>query len=76
MQIMSKIEIEAEALEYLRHYDANPNEGYYHDRTPDGIADFLLESKFAQVNEDCDWPEFECDTYYSIAKDALIAAGV
>ena len=76
MRIMSKIEIECEALEYLRYYDADIDKGHYHERTPEAMADFLLESKFAQVNEDCDWPKHECDTYYAIAKDALIAAGV
>jgi hypothetical protein len=73
---MSKAEIEIEAIEYLRYYDAAPNKGYYHERTPEAMADFLLESKFAQPDEECDWPEFECDIYYAIAKDALIAAGV
>ena len=74
MKRMSKAEIEIEALEYFRYYNAEGSA--YHDRSADAMADFLLESKFAQVNEDCDWPSRECSKYYAIAKDALIAAGV
>jgi hypothetical protein len=76
MQRMSKIEIEIEAIEYLHYYDADIDKGYYHERTPDSIADFLLESKFARVNEECDWNDAECNEYFAIAKNALITAGV
>lgn len=76
MRIMSKIEIECEALEYLHYYDGVADKEYYHSRTPDEMADQLLESKFAQVNDECDWTSHECSKYYAIASAALIAAGV
>lgn len=80
MRIMSKIEIECEALEYL-HYcdgvaDSVADKEYYHSRTPDEMADQLLELKFAQVNDKCDWTSHECRKYYAIASAALFAAGV
>jgi len=67
-------EIQAEALTYLVEYDAEGSP--YHDRSADAIADFLLESKFGQIDENCDWDEEFCDEFFEIAKDALLAAGV
>ena len=69
-------EIRDEALEYLKEYDAEGSPSEYHDRSADAMADFLLESKFAEVDDDCDWPEDFCKEYFKVAKEALIAAGV
>lgn len=72
-------EIQVEALKYLADFDkeiAATGKGYYHDRSADAMADFLLESKFAEVNEDCDWSPDFCQDYFDTAKAALIAAGV
>ena len=74
MRQPTSYEIQAEALTYLAEYDAEGSP--YHDRSAEAIADFLLESNFAQIDEDCDWPEEFCDEYFEIAKAALIAAGV
>lgn len=68
-------QIRDEAIEYLRWYDADFEECPYHGRSAEEIADFLLESKFAQ-DEECDWPEEFCHEYFEAAKAALIAAGV
>lgn len=67
-------QIREEALSYLAAFDAEGSP--YHDRTAGAIADFLLESKFAQVDEDCDWPEEFCNEYFKIAKVWLVAHGV
>ena len=67
-------EIRVEALEYLAEYDAEGSP--YHDRSAHAMADFLLESKFAQVDEDCDWSPDFCQCYFDTAKEALTAAGV
>lgn len=69
-------EIRAEAIKYLADFDkeiAATGKGYYHDRSAHAVADFLLESKFAGVDEDCDWPEDFCQYYFDTAKDALKA---
>jgi hypothetical protein len=67
-------EIRKEALEYLKEYDAEGSP--YHDRSADAMADFLLESKFAEVDDYCDWPEDFCHEYFEAAKAILIDAGV
>jgi len=72
-------EIQAEALEYLAEYDneiACGGTPYYHGRTAEAIADFLLEAKFSLVDEDCDWSPDFCQDYFDIAKAVLIEAGV
>ena len=74
MERLTTAEIRVEALEYLAEYDAEGSP--YHDRSADAMADFLLESKFAEVDDDCDWPEDFCKEYFKVAKEALIAAGV
>ena len=74
MERPTTAEIRVEALEYLAEYDAEGSP--YHDRSADAMADFLLESKFAEVDDDCDWPEDFCKEYFKVAKEALIAAGV
>ena len=74
MDRLTTAEIRVEALEYLAEYDAEGSP--YHDRSADAMADFLLESKFAEVDDDCDWPEDFCKEYFKVAKEALIAAGV
>ena len=67
-------EIRLEALEYLKEYDVEGSP--YHDRSADAMADFLLESKFAEVDDDCDWPAEFCKEYFKVAREALIAADV
>ena len=67
-------QIREEALSYLAAFDAEGSP--YHDRSADAMADFLLESKFALVDEECDWPEEFCDEFFEEAKAALIAAGL
>jgi hypothetical protein len=67
-------QIREEALSYLAGFDAEGSP--YHGRSAEEIADFLLESKFAQIEEECDWPEEFCHEYFDIAKAALLAAGV
>ena len=74
MERLTTAEIRVEALEYRAEYDAEGSP--YHDRSADAMADFLLESKFAEVDDDCDWPEDFCKEYFKVAKEALIAAGV
>lgn len=69
-------QIRNEAIEYLRWYDADFEEFPYHDRTATAIADFLIESKFAAVDEDCDWTDEFCHEYFETAKAALLTAGV
>ena len=67
-------QIREEALSYLSAFDAEGSP--YHGRSAEEIADFLLESKFADAEEDCDWPEEFCQEYFEIAKAALLAAGL
>ena len=74
MERLTTAEIRVEALEYLAEYDAEGSP--YHDRSADAMADFLLESKFAEVDDDCDWSPDFCQCYFDIAKEALTAAGV
>ena len=74
MERLNPGQISEEALSYLAAFDAEGSP--YHGESAEEIADFLLESKFAQIDEDCDWPEEICDEYFEIAKAALLAAGV
>lgn len=76
MKRMSKIEIALEALNYVKEYDAIPKGCAYHKRTPTAIADYLLESKFAQVDEDCDWDDDERNTYFDVIVNVLCDVGV
>lgn len=69
-------QIRDEAIEYLHRYDADFEPCPYHDRSAAAIADFLLESKFAQIDEECDWPEDFCREYFEAAEAALLGAGV
>lgn len=74
MERPTTAQIQEEALSYLAEYDAGGSP--YHDRSADAMADFLLESKFAQIDEECDWPEDFCQEYFEAAKAALLDAGV
>lgn len=67
-------QIREEALSYITEYDANGSP--YHDRSADAMADFLLESKFASIDEECDWPKEFCHEYFEAVKAVLIDAGV
>ena len=69
-------EIRAEAIQYLRWHDAEPEPGPYHERTAGAMADFLLEARFADGAEACDWPEDFCTFYFETALATLLEMGL
>lgn len=75
MEQPTAAEIKAEAREYLAWYDS-AGDDTYHPREAGAMADFILESKFAQVDADCDWPEDFCTFFFETAMEALVEAGL
>ena len=69
-------EIREEAIQYLRWHDADFEACPYHDRTAGAMADFLLEARFADVAEACDWPEDFCTFYFETALATLLEMGL
>lgn len=69
-------EIREETIQYLRWYDADFEACPYHDRTAGAMADFLLEARFADVAEPCDWPEDFCTFYFETAMATLLEMGL
>ena len=79
MEIMTNQQITTEALDYLTQYDqhcATPNSNPWHERTAYALADFMLESKYADTDPDCNWNDAQCQSYFDTAFNALLNAGL